>query len=229
MDVSLLSLIVVAVGGFITVWLRPVVLRRIQSANEIRYLHEEFKDIARHLTLNLSVIENICKQKHRLPILMHLEKLKIPTDSAIFSIDTLRLANPRIASRLYEMRLKMRNLNIEIDQLISLADSGQIDAFYEVLEYHRQKSHGAIEVLDNERKVLKSSRSDSKQKSLVLPAIIAKPGTINSLNTDKVRGEGGISSKPTEESEPDAHPITPPTLNSTRSKEKLAPEEDRKE
>jgi hypothetical protein len=177
--VPYLAITIGVLGWFVTVWLRPVMQRRLQQKNEIRYLREEFRDLARHINLNIGVMDLI-EKSGSLPLEMHIAKLKIPKDSAVFSIDTLKLADPRIASRLYEMRLKMRNLNLEIDDLMQLSRCGEISTFFELLRYHRQKCQRAVEVLNEERSVLAKSKAKGRQKSLVIAKIIPRPMDSNS-------------------------------------------------
>lgn len=167
--------VLLAALGF---WLRPFIQRWVQKRYEYKYLVCELEDIVRHLGANITVLEAIAKDG-KIPAPMHINKLKIPETSAIFSIETLKLADFRYSSRLYDLRLKLRNLNIEIDDLLAFSNHCYDPAgFFEIVSYHRDKSQAVRKILAGEVRTLKNQARAAPQESATPLTIIARPAAL---------------------------------------------------
>jgi hypothetical protein len=169
------ALLLAVIGAVLTAWVRPVIQRSLQQKNELEYLIQELKDIKRHLGENEKVLNHVI-EFGKFPATLHLHKLKIPETSAIFSIDTLKLSQFRFSSRLYEIRLKFRNMNIEIDDCVNHCNYDyKYSDFLDIIKYHQKKTVLVSKILADEIKILEIGYSNQSQKSVVLPFIISLP------------------------------------------------------
>lgn len=168
--------LILAAFGF---WLRPFVQRWFQKRYEYSYLLKELDDIHRHLGANLKVMGYI-EEDGQVPAPMHINKLKIPESSAIFSIETLKLADFKYSSRLYDLRLKLRNLNLEIDDILVFSDPKYVAKdFFELIRYHKQKTELVAIILKEELSVLTNKAHLRPQQSAVLRRIVPRPRLID--------------------------------------------------
>jgi hypothetical protein len=156
------QIITAFLGGFTAVVLKPVIQRWLQQRSETKSLIEELKDIRRHLSENIKVIENI-KFNNFIPLDMHIQKFKIPDTATVFSSEIFHIFHHKHSSRLFDVRLKLRNLNIEFDQLIVLIDDERNkEVLFDLFEYSMSKMYFVIEALDRDinyfSKTLKEER-----------------------------------------------------------------------
>lgn len=70
----------------------------------------------------------------KVPHTLHLEKMKIPQDTVLFSPDYSKHLLPTLADNLHETRLLARNVNIDIDAAIAAVQAGSDNAI-DLLHY----------------------------------------------------------------------------------------------
>ena len=211
-DQIALTLSVALLGAIATVWLRPVLQRHLQKRNETQYLLQELRDIKRHLGQNIRVMDRIIGAAY-FPAPMHIQKLKIPETSAIFSIDTLKLADFKNSSRLYELRLKFRNLNLEIDDCLKYCDENfSYHEFAAFIKYHRMKTAKVSSILEEEIRTLERGSSDNPQESILMPTILELPKKIRQDQQHALGAPAG-QERGKRETEADDATIVPPKID----------------
>ncbi|MEL7399671.1 MAG: hypothetical protein AAFN68_03755 [Pseudomonadota bacterium] len=116
------------------------VKKKFEEENELEALVSELKDIGRHCSANVVVIRNIDMTKG-IPMNMHLEKLKMPSTSMISSLDTYRIINSSHTELIHRMKLRIRNINIEIDGLILYINYNnlEVDVIRRYINYIEEK------------------------------------------------------------------------------------------
>jgi len=113
-----------AVGAILLAILAPFINELIKDSrktkNERKRLFEELCDIIRHCNRNLLVLNAInARIKNDLPDTLHYEKMKIPHNSLLFSLETFRNLDYDKCQRIYQLKLILRNININLNGVIN--------------------------------------------------------------------------------------------------------------
>lgn len=120
LDIIISGLIGGIIGGSISFCFRLVymiVVKNSTNANELQLLFGEIKDIKRHCNANLEVLNKIDLSKG-IPSQMHFKKMKVSYYSIICSTETFKAMKPVHANLIYDLKLIIRNIDIEIDTII---------------------------------------------------------------------------------------------------------------
>lgn len=149
-------------GIFIGIFIKPRVDFYLSSRRDLRLLISEFEDMIRHIKANIEVLNQIDLKKG-IPAIMHLEKMKIPESSIIFSSDTYRNIHNKHSRLIYELRLIVRNINIEIDSTVFFLQKEEtsrkkVRITYAYLEYFKFKMNYAASKIDSEKEKLHKKR-----------------------------------------------------------------------
>lgn len=124
-DIIMTGLIGGVIGGTISFFFRIAHMKYLKNSNntnELQLLFGEMKDIKRHCNANLEVLNKIDLSKG-IPSQMHFKKMKVSYYSIICSTETFKAIKPVHANLIYDLKLIIRNIDIEIDTIIQyLAD-----------------------------------------------------------------------------------------------------------
>jgi hypothetical protein len=158
--------ILFALLGLILAVIAPVIVDLVQKyllqKNERMLVIGEMKDMYRHFCRNKRAIE-IIKSKKEMPAMLHFKKMKIPEDSLIFSQTTFRTMSAKRSKKIYELKLLLRNLNIEMDDLIGYCEHDPVqNLFDQYLEYLIGKITFLQEKLLKETAMLKNEHMQSR-------------------------------------------------------------------
>ncbi len=149
-------------GILIGIFIKPRVDFYLSSRRELRLLISEFEDMIRHINANIEVLDQI-DLSMGIPAIIHLEKMKIPESSIIFSSDTYRNIYNKHSRLIYELRLIVRNINIEIDSTVFLLQKEEtynkkVRIAYEYLKYIEFKMNYAASKIHSEKEKLLKKR-----------------------------------------------------------------------
>ncbi len=110
---------------------------RVSSEKNEQYrLANELQDLVRHLRRNLvaiAALERSVGLGNR-PATTHYKKLIIPTDSILFSSETFRGIDHEKCVKLNQLKLRLRNLNIDVDHTIEFLNKNGVTK--DLLEKH---------------------------------------------------------------------------------------------
>lgn len=126
---------------------------KVPADKECKLLAIELKDIERHCNENAKVL-NFIDLANGIPSSMHLKKMLIPESSIIFSSETYRRIYLEHSELTHELKLIVRNNNIEIQQIIDYqsgmcCERAVLEKYYAHL---RSKSKWMADRLGKERK-----------------------------------------------------------------------------
>lgn len=132
-DSTLLKILATSAATFVLGLLTKILTDQSSAEKELRQLIAELWDIQRHCNENAKVLDHIDLSKG-IPSNMYFERMKIPESSILFSAETFRRIQVDYAQLLYRVRLIVRNINIELAELIHYAETS--DCSREILEQH---------------------------------------------------------------------------------------------
>jgi len=99
---------------------------KVKKRKEYTLILNEIKDLGRHFSKNVNILNQMDLSKG-IPMNMHFEKLKVFEQSLIFSQDTYRTSDKKIQKHIYRFKLELRNIHIEIDDLLAYLKSGNVN------------------------------------------------------------------------------------------------------
>lgn len=114
---AIISALIGALSALIVTSVKPWIERRLRERFEKAAFQGELVDIYRHLCANKAILDAI-EWEHGLPLDMHFKKLCIPENTLLFSDETFRNLPQLWLQKIYELRLLMRNINIEVEELL---------------------------------------------------------------------------------------------------------------
>lgn len=121
MEDSLLKIVLVGLAALLTVATK-LVNDWMLAEKELRQVIAELSDLRRHFGENVKIIKAMDINRG-IPSAMHFEKMKTPEDSIVFSPETFRRIKSEHAELIHEIRLIVRNGNIELSEVIAYSKS----------------------------------------------------------------------------------------------------------
>lgn len=169
LDIIISGLIGGVIGGAITFFFQLVSIRVIKNStntNELQLLFGEIKDIKRHCNANLEVLDKIDLSKG-IPSQMHFKKMKVSYYSIVCSTETFKAIKPVHANLIYDLKLILRNVDIEIDTVVQYLADHRYDSkiMLRYIFYLKQKFEyvqDRLTFIENE--IMKSEHEEYKGK-----------------------------------------------------------------
>lgn len=128
------NVIIVIIGLFIYKAQRRVLLWDIRNR-----LICEYKEIYRHLTKNLEVLESIDIEQG-IPSTMHIKKLKIDDHTTLNDGDIMKNLSKEYTSIVYPMTIRTRNYNITVDSLEKSTEFNDKELFKKYLNEMKEST-----------------------------------------------------------------------------------------
>jgi hypothetical protein len=152
---AVLGATLAVISTSISTWLSKKDLSKV----ELQLLLAEIGDIKRHCEANLRILKEM-DLDNGIPALFHFKKLLIFESAILFSTESIRQVNYKYARSISEIKVIARNINIEIEDLISyLKKETHCQSYIEDhIAFLIGKMEFAIARFDHEHKHLKGKK-----------------------------------------------------------------------
>ena len=157
---KVLLIIVTVLLTLLSTLLSAKLNRSIMAGRELKRLIEELADMKRHCYANDEILKQI-DLSQGLPSAMHFEKMKIPESSILFSSETFRTIYMKHSRQVYELRLIVRNINIELEETVKYiaTDRCKQSVVKEYIDYIKAKTGYIIVRIQEESELLEADNS----------------------------------------------------------------------
>lgn len=144
--------------------------KKLNSKDQFALLTSELSDLQRHCSANLKVL-NEMKLSEGIPSRIHFEKLKIMESTILFSPKVYINISSKHISKIHRTRLEVRNINIEVDYVLSLLKSKTISKklLTEYIDYLKGKNEHVVMKIKMRLENLKTGKEESENSNLPLP------------------------------------------------------------
>lgn len=159
---------------------KPWIEAAWRGSQEKKALKGELEDLIRHMDANRKVLDTMDFDKG-MPLNMHFRKLSIPDTIILFSDDAFRHLPPKWQQNVFQLRLMIRNFNLEIEEALDAAKNNEVETLRDLSRYIMAKTDTIKTRITDllkafykpKAKKIKSGQADPGQP---VPILYKKPG-----------------------------------------------------